>query len=115
MGYVLAGSLSLLLIACSGGGNADDEGDLNDVEKRCLRMRDHLIDMRLQTAAPASSGSALDVERANSIAVQHRDALIAALGEDFGQRCASSMSISQIDCVLGAEDNEAVIACSAPR
>lgn len=115
MGYVLAGSFSLLLIACSGGGNADDEGDLGNVEKRCLRMRDHLIDIRLQPTGPASSASSLDVDRANSVAVQHRAALTAALGEDFARRCASSMSIAQIDCVLGAEDNEAVIACNAPR
>jgi hypothetical protein len=115
MGYVLAGSLSLLLMACSGGGSADDQGDLNNVEKRCLRMRDHLIDVRLQTAAVEPSGSSLDVARANSTVAQHRDALIAALGEDFGRRCASNMSIAQIDCVLAAEDSEAVVGCSVPR
>jgi hypothetical protein len=110
MRFVLASVLSLLILGCNGGG--DDEGDDNSVEKRCLRMRDHLIDVRLQ---PTAAGSDVDVARANSIAAQHREALTAALGEDFAQRCASTMSIAQIDCVLGAEDNEAVVACNAPR
>ena len=115
MGYVLAGLLSLLLVACSGGGDADDERELNDVEKRCLRMRDHLIDIRLQTAAAESGGSAIDVAHASTIAAQHRGALIAAFGEDFPRRCASSMSVSEIDCVLAAGDSEAVSACHPQR
>ena len=105
--YVLAGSLALLL-ACNGG-SGDDEGEANSLEKRCARMRDHLIDIRLQpTGEP-------DAARAASIEAQHREALTVALGEDFAQRCASSMSIAQIDCVLAAEDNEAVTACNTQR
>ena len=110
MGYVLAGSLSLLLIAC---GSADDEGDLSNVEKRCLRMRDHLIDVRLQSTTADVPGA--DAARAGAIAAQHREALTAALGEDFARRCASSMSVAEIDCVLGADDNEAVTACNTKR
>jgi len=75
-------------------------------------MRDHLIDIRLQ---PTAEAVGTDATRASSVAAQHREALTAALGEDFSQRCASSMSIAQIDCVLDAEDSEAIAACSAPR
>lgn len=99
---VLAGLL--LVFACNGG---DDEGE-GGLEKRCLRMRDHLIDLRLQQPREPDS----DPVRNASVAAQHRAALTAALGEDFAVRCATGMSEAQIDCVMAATDNQAVVACN---
>ncbi len=79
-------------------------------------MRDHLIDLRLSMADGASTkASSLQSADKAAIAAQHRAALVAALGQDFPQRCASTMSVAQIDCVFDAGDNEAVAACSATR
>ena len=99
-GMVLATAL-LVVVGCGG-----EEDEVAEVAARCTRMRDHLIDLRLQR-----DGST----RAASVRDQHRAALTAALGDDFAGRCARNMSRAHVDCVLDAPDQDAAIACSSVR
>jgi hypothetical protein len=99
----------VLLFACGNGRTEEEQA--RAIEERCLRMRDHLIDLRLETTMPPGSASN-DATRSETTFRQHREAMIAALGEDFSVRCASSLSSAQIDCVMDADDNGTVSACS---
>jgi hypothetical protein len=87
----LAATLLVGLAACGG----DDE----TVEAApCEQMRDHLIDLQLADA------NSVDREA-------HREILKRSLGESFVSSCESSMSASQVGCVLRSDDSEAASAC----
>ena len=84
----------LLVAACS----HDEVVD----KKKCTQMRDHLIDLRLGSAAGSD-----DMDFA-----QHRIAMKQALGESFLADCQHNMTIEQLDCAMKATDLQASIACS---
>lgn len=81
-----------ILQGCSG--TDSDEAP----EAQCARVRDHLIDLRLADATGIEPAA-------------HREALRAALGEDFVARCTSSMTDQQVSCALNAVDTFTLNAC----
>jgi hypothetical protein len=83
----------LLLMACS----ATDE---DSRRVKCERVRDHLVELRLQTASPG-----VDVSG-------HRSAMKQALGHTFVDRCEQDLSAAQVTCVLRARDHFAASACT---
>jgi hypothetical protein len=112
MKSALATVLWMLVLSCGSSDNADET-----IAQRCTRMRDHLVDLRLNTIAPRTNHDPnVPADRAaassTSIREQHRTSVIAALGEDFANRCASTMTATQIDCVLEAADSDAASACT---
>lgn len=86
----------LLLSSCAGGG---DEGDGESAEARCTRVRDRLVELKLDDTSVADRAA-------------HAKAMRSALGDDFVTRCASSLSDAQRTCVLEATDSLAAAACS---
>jgi hypothetical protein len=77
------------LIACS-----DDKPEVD----RCVRVREHLIDLRLAQATKIDRDA-------------HRHALRAALGDDFVTTCHASLNASQQACVLKAANTQSASAC----
>lgn len=87
--------LVVLLVACGGGAEAPAEVS----QSPCEQVREHMIDLRLASAAK------IDREA-------HREAMRRALGEDFLTSCRETMTDSEIRCVLEARDSLATVACS---
>lgn len=113
MSKAVASAFILLLFAC-GDAPSGSEDESPAIEKRCLRMRDHLVHLRIENTMPVRTSRA-DKAGFEATAQQHRDAMVAALGDDFSERCARSMTRKQIDCVVDAEDTAAVAACRATQ
>jgi hypothetical protein len=67
----------------------------------CEKLRDHLVRLRV-------SQTTVDREA-------HEKAMRAALGADFVNSCASSLSAAQIKCALAAKDSAAATACQTIR
>lgn len=85
----------LIASACS-------SSDSDDVDrKRCLRLRDHLVELRL-----GRIGNQPDVDVA-----AHRAAMTSALGERFVDRC-QQLTSTEVKCSLAADDLQAAVACS---
>ena len=80
---------------------ASSEDAAETAKKRCAKLRDHLIELRL-----ADANDKLDVKA-------HRAALQQALGGDFVDRCAERPA-EEIKCATAAKDTESVAACSTP-
>lgn len=88
------GLIFIALTAC-----AHDE----PVDRRsCEKLRDHLIDVRVTSDGAAGADAA-----------QHRDAMKAALGDDFVDTCERSMSVEQLRCAMNARDLGATRDCSS--
>ena len=83
----------VLLVACS----SHDEAD--EVKERCVALRDHLVELRLD-------GATVDVEK-------HRQALRAALGNAFIEQCRH-LPTNQVNCEMHALDPQAAAACAPP-
>jgi hypothetical protein len=86
----------LFVSACASEGSQPPEST------RCVKLRDHLVDLQV-----ADIHVATGVDR-NA----HRRALAGALGDDFTATCTSKMSESQVDCALGANDAASAAACA---
>jgi hypothetical protein len=78
---------------------ADAPDPQETAHKRCLALRDHLIDLRL-------SGAEQSVDVA-----AHREAMKQALGETFIETCQQQVSADEASCELSATDLEAASAC----
>jgi hypothetical protein len=78
---------------------ADPEEPRESARKRCLALRDHLIDLRLSSA-----------EQSVDVAA-HRDAMKQALGETFVETCQQEVSADELNCGLSATDLSAASAC----
>jgi hypothetical protein len=89
--------VSLVVVGCGG---SDEEVD--GAEARCTRMRDRLVELSL--------ADSVDVDRS-----AHRAAMVRALGPDLVHACERSMNGEQIECVLGAADSTAAMACATAR
>jgi hypothetical protein len=85
---------SLLWAAC--GASEDD-----NVEARCERLRQHLIDLRVQSLPQQ--------ER-----VAHAAALSNALGTRFTGEC-KTMTRSQLDCALASRETADFSSCTATK
>ncbi len=70
-------------------------------EQRCSELRRHLVELQLN-----------DVHIATGVNIEaHREALNAALGDDFVPSCLSKLDEVQVTCLLSALDQEAAQAC----
>ena len=102
-------TLALLAVGCDG----DGDSGVETVAQRCIRMRDHLVSLRLETVtAPAATEAKRSSNVEQSIREQHRAALISSLGDNFADRCARTMTATQIDCVLDSRESDAASACA---
>jgi hypothetical protein len=89
-----------MTMAVSGcGGSEPREGD--EPSRRCERMRDHLVDLRLADAT--------GIDREGSRALMR-----SALGDDFIDSCARTLTTEQIECALRAASAELAAACHRP-
>jgi hypothetical protein len=88
---------TVLVGGCASRPNEQDPASL----QLCTEMRDHLVELRLASAA--------GVELA-----PHREALKRALGADFLNACVAKWTVGQARCVIAAADSTAAGACSAP-
>jgi hypothetical protein len=86
--------VNTVLTAC-----ATESGGVS--RRDCERLRDHVIDLRLQSVTA-------DRE-------QHRAALTTSLGDAFVTECASATSDMHLRCALAANDEESLAACARPR
>jgi hypothetical protein len=68
---------------------------------RCIRLRDHLIELRLQSLDGVDVGA-------------HREAFQRAMGDEFATSCERSMTVAQLDCLLSSSDGDAAGACRHP-
>lgn len=84
----------LAMAACGAG---DGDGATETPRERCLRLKDHLVDVQLQSVT---------VDRA-----QHQAALRAALDVAFVADCVERMDDEARDCRLAASDAAALVAC----
>jgi len=89
--------LILAGVACT---VSDDDGD--STLKRCFALRDHLIDLRIESA------NKLVDERA------HREALRQSLGDEFVDRCRER-PLDEIKCALAAKDTSSVADCASSQ
>ena len=79
--------LALLMAACT----AHEQPQ--NPEERCAKLRDHLVDLRLEDVRGSAAGLDLDA---------HRAAMKRALGSDFIAECAARMSETQLDCAMAS-------------
>ena len=86
----------LVLSACASEGNQPPEAS------RCVKLRDHLVDLQV---ADIHVATGIDREA-------HRRALASALGDDFTSTCAGTLTEAQVDCALDARDASAAAACA---
>ena len=71
--------------------------------KKCTKLRDHIVDLRLSDGDEVEG---FDV-------AQHRAALTDALGDKFVADCANTMPIEQLRCEMKATDLRSASGCSA--
>jgi len=91
-----------LLLVVSASCNGDEAEDVELAARPCTRLRDHLVDLRLEGV----HGAAADL-------ATHREAMRQALGDDFVAACEASMSVAAISCAATASDLAAASACNA--
>jgi hypothetical protein len=90
----LVASASLAVItACDSDSDAVSRQD-------CERLRDHLIDVRMQSVTADQD--------------QHRIALRSALDDSFITSCVESTDRSYLHCALAATSSDALLACTEP-
>lgn len=90
---VLAGAL--LAVACSSSSGIEVD------RKHCERLRDHLVDLRLDSVPKD-----VDVKA-------HRAAMKQALGEKFIEGCMDHATVSDLECGLKASDLATATACKS--
>jgi hypothetical protein len=95
-----AASVAVIFVLGGLGCASIDEDMVESPKRRCAALRDHLIDLRVESA-----NGVVDVK-------SHREALHQALGEDFVSRC-SERPVDEIKCAMAAKDTSSVAACSA--
>jgi hypothetical protein len=78
----------------------------NDQQKRCERLRDHVVELRLNGVTTA--GAQGDPTR---IMTAHRRALKHALGDGFIASC-EGLSREQVECGIAASTHAALLACN---
>ena len=108
MRFLLVTTVVFIALGC----DADDEAASETTAQRCTRVRDHLVKLHLDaTVSQVAPAMRRTPQVEASIREQHRTALVASLG-DFAERCAQTMTVQQVDCVIDAVDAEAASACT---
>jgi hypothetical protein len=92
--------LMLMVLGCS---SSEDDTDAAD-RKRCERLRDHLVELRL-----ASVASQPDVD-----VTAHRTAMTSALGEQFVANC-QKLTVRDVKCGLAASDLRTATMCAQSK
>ena len=93
-GWVLAVAVAVAVLAsCSAEDEVPAEGH------PCERLREHMIDLRIEGTPAAEQAG-------------HREVMRRALGDAFLETCATTMSPAQIRCALDARDSAAAASCS---
>jgi hypothetical protein len=90
--------LGLLLATTFAMGCTSHEDDGTASRERCLKLRDHLVELRL-----GSMNTDVDA---------HRDILRRSLGEEFMTTCAE-MSAKEVHCALAATESVEAMTCSS--
>jgi hypothetical protein len=90
----------VVLCAVVGCGSAEPE---EDRPRRCERLRDHLVDLRLATASGLTRA---EIE-------QHRVTMQTSLDARFIASCAERMTDEQLACALRADNAQAASACTS--
>ena len=80
---------------------AAQEDEAVATRNRCLKLRDHMVDLRVATATE------VDVTK-------HREAMTNALGDDFVGRC-QQLPAADIKCALASTDLSSAGACSSQK
>jgi hypothetical protein len=91
----IAGVLLGVVAACS------SASDVEVDREHCTKLREHLVDLRLQGA------TGVDVQA-------HRTAMREALGDRFVDTCQAQLTSDELQCSLRARDLASAVACS-PR
>ena len=89
---LMLAALCATILAC-----AAEEDPAATTARRCVALRDHLVDLRLQTQT--------------EFVEEHRKALTESLGDGFLERC-QDMPPEQIKCALAELSPEGVASCS---
>ncbi len=89
--------LVLLGIGCS---SSEDDGDAS--RRKCVQLREHLVDVRLKDVT-------------NVDAAAYRAVMARSLGDRFVTECIRDLSELQIKCALAATDSASVTACSSSK
>lgn len=90
-------AIALALAACT---SSTDDAAVHRTS--CDRLQEHVIELRLDAAAPAR-----DLE-------QHRAALRAAVGAQVAGTC-QEMAVAELQCALAARDLEELAGCEHER
>ena len=85
-----------IVALCSCGGASEEPAGS---ATRCSRMRDRLVELNLADTAGVDHTA-------------HRRAMLRASGAELVRACERAMTADQIDCVLGAADAAAALACA---
>ena len=81
----------------------------DEVERtKCERLRDHVVDLRLEQNAGAKDSLGQPIDLA-----PHRAALKQALGGEFVASCEKTLTPKQLECALAAKDSAAASACTS--
>jgi hypothetical protein len=90
----------ILAFVCAAGACADDPPRPQGLDRSaCERMREHMVDVRLEGVVDQRDA--------------HRQALVAALGDDFVTRCETTTSRAAHDCVLAATSIDSIRSCTS--
>jgi hypothetical protein len=89
--------MSIATVLALANGAASEDSD-SAHERRCERLRDHLVDLRLVDT--------------NIDAEAHRAAIKQALGDKFVATCATGLTASQVECALAASDSARALECT---
>lgn len=95
LGRWMAGMVVGLVVAACGAGDGD--GATETPREQCLRLRDHLVDVQLQSVTADRD--------------QHQAALRAALDVAFVADCVERMDDEARACRLAASDAASLVAC----
>jgi hypothetical protein len=90
--FASIGIVVVFAFSCS----SDDDAETTR-RSRCLRLRDHVIELRLVTQTNARE--------------KHRAAMRDALGEEFVSHCESEITSDRLNCMLSAKDHDTVSKC----
>jgi hypothetical protein len=88
-------------LMASGCGTGHEAPEHDELSRHCGQMRDHLVDLRLADA------TGMDRKR-------HRELMRNVLDDDFVRNCSRTMTMKEIECVLGAASSESTTACHEP-
>jgi hypothetical protein len=94
---VLVGWCSVLTVAGLLGACGHGDTDEEVMRSRCGELRDHLVDLQLQSATADREA--------------HRAALMASLGSNYVDECVHERTRADLDCGIAAKSPSDVVSC----